>query len=125
MKFSNLFPQTLDKIKSYSWDRIIDKHEGPESWDWTMKYKDLEFIDINGYHVLLPVDKDQHLNITVLRLIESKDEKFLTIFFQDTTHVDTDNQREVELCAGFMAVCEKVDGEHFYVAIVYHEWFIN
>ena len=81
-------------------------------------------MDIQGSQVLLPIDKSRHPNITLLRVIESKDEQFLTLFLQDTTHVDPNDPMEVKFGAGFMAVCEKVAEEHFYVAIVYHEWFI-
>ena len=26
--------------------------------------------------------------------------------------------------AGFLAICDKVPGEEWFIAIVYHEWFI-
>lgn len=37
MRVKNLSPQTLDRIKSSRWDRIIEKHEGPETWEWKFK----------------------------------------------------------------------------------------
>jgi len=46
----------------------------------------------------------------------------LSIFFKDTTFV---KERDDEwFMAGFLAVCERLPGEPFYVASVYHEWFI-
>jgi len=68
-------------------DRIIEKHEGPERWESTLKYADPEFIEIAGYPVLLPVDREHHPNITILRCIASEDHRTLTIFLKDITHV--------------------------------------
>lgn len=123
MKVSNLPPQTIEKIKSYRWDRIIEKHEGPEDWKSVLKYYDPEFMVINGYHVLLPVPQEQHPNITILRCIVGDNGKTLTLFLKDTTYVD--NPDDEMFFAGFVAVCGKVPGEEFFIAIVYHEWFIT
>ncbi len=46
----------------------------------------------------------------------------LTIFLKDTTFVD-DPEMEI-FWGGFVAVCDKMPGETFYIAILYHEWFI-
>ena len=48
---------------------------------------DPEFIEIAGYPVLLPVDREHHPNITILRCIASEDHPALTIFLKDTTYV--------------------------------------
>ena len=71
-----------------------------------------------GYDVLLPIDKDQHLNITPLRIIPSADGNRLTIFFQDTSFGNE------FFDSGFLAICEKMPHENFFVATVYHEWFM-
>jgi hypothetical protein len=42
----------------------------------------------------------------------------LTIFLRDTTY----GQEWYD--AGFLAVCERLPGEDFYLATVYHAWFI-
>lgn len=122
MKLADLSPQAIKKIQSYRYDRIIEKHEGPEDWSAVLKYYHPEFLEINGYDVLLPIDRDHHSNITILRYIVSDDGQSLTIFLKDTTYVP-DPQDEM-FYAGFVAVCDKVPGETFYLAILYHEWFI-
>lgn len=122
MKLASLSPAALEKIKSWLWDRIIEKHEGPEDWNSTLKYYDPEFMLIDGRAVLLPVDRDQHPNISILRCIVSQDEQTLTLFLKDTTYVE-DPEYEW-FYAGFVAVCDRVPGEEFYLAIMYHEWFI-
>lgn len=33
MRVEDLSSQTLDRIKRTLWDRIIEKHEGPETWE--------------------------------------------------------------------------------------------
>jgi hypothetical protein len=122
MKRSSLSTTVLDQIKTWRWDRIIEKHEGPERWESTLQYYDPEFIEIAGYPVLLPVDREYHPNITILRCIASEDHRILTIFLKDTTYVT--DPRDEYFAAGYVAVCERFPGQDFYVAILYHEWFM-
>lgn len=118
MKLSDLSDETLNKIKSLRWDRIIEKHEGPERWSSVLEYYNPEFMEIEGRWVLLPVERENHANITILRTIWSVDGNSLTLFLKDTTFVDG------EFLAGFMAVCDKLKDDEFFMAILYHEWFV-
>lgn len=118
MQLCELSPETLEKIHSVRWDRIIEKHEGPEDWDAVLRYYEPEFLDIEGHPVLLPVEASHHINITILRAIFSRDGNVLTLFLKDTTYDDHWG------ASGFMAVCEKLVGEPFFLATLYHEWFI-
>jgi hypothetical protein len=125
MHLSDLSAAALAKIKAYRWDRFIEKHEGPETWASVLKYYEPDFIPINGYQVLLPVPQAQHPNITILRCIVSRDEQALTLFLQDTTYLDdSDDPRLAKFYTGFVAICDKVPGEDFYLTIFYHEWYI-
>jgi hypothetical protein len=118
MKLSDLSPEALDRIRTVRWDRIIEKHEGPEDWDSVFKYYEPEFMMIEGRSVLLPVEKSHHSNITILRSIWSADGKSLTVFLKDTTYDDD------HFFCGYMAVCDKVAGDDFFLAVLYHEWFV-
>ena len=122
IQIETLTKKSIEKIKSFRYDRIIEKHEGPEQWDSILKYYDPEFMEINGKAVLLPLDREQHRNITILRVITDKEDKILTLFLKDTTYVE--NPEDELFSAGFVAICERVQGEEFYIAILYHEWFI-
>ena len=122
IQLKNLTKDTIDKIKSYRYDRIIEKHEGPEQWSSVIEYHHPEFIEINGKPVLLPIDQEQHRNITVLRVITDKEEKTMTVFLKDTTYVEEPENEW--FAAGFVVICDKVPGEDFFIAILYHEWFI-
>ena len=122
MEVSALSPETLDRLKSWRWDRIIEKHEGPISWESTFRYADVEFMSIDDRDVLLPLDGEQRPNVTNLRTVVSADQQTLTIFLKDTTYVT--NPDDEFFMAGFVAVCDRFPDEDFYVAIVYHEWFI-
>ena len=118
MKIADLPPEMLEKIKGLRFDRIYEKHEGPWKWSYWLEDDEVEFIQMSEYDVLLPIHRDHYPNITPLRLIPSADAGTLTIFFKDTTfgHDSFD--------AGFLAICEKMPGANFFVATVYHEWFI-
>ncbi len=118
MKLADLSSETLAKIRSVRWDRIIEKHEGPEDWESVLEYSEPEFLIVEGQPVLLPVDKARHPNITLLRSIFSTDGRSLTLFLQDTTYGSEWYE------AGYLAVCDKVADESFFLAVVYHEWFV-
>ena len=118
MKVADLSNEALAKIKTVRWDRIIEKHEGPETWESELRYGEPEFIEIQGRWVLLPVEASRHQNITILRTIWSADGKSLTLFLKDTTFDDD------MFVSGYMAVCDRPKGEKFFLAVLYHEWFI-
>ena len=118
LKLSDLSAETIKKIKSYRWDRIIEKHEGPESWESVLEYYDPEFMEINDCHVLLPISREQHPNISVIRFLLCDNGNVLTVFLKDTTYGDHWSN------TGFISICEKIPGESFYLSILYHEWFI-
>ena len=119
---ANLSAEAAKKIRSYQWDRIIEKHEGPESWASMLDIYAPDFLMIAGCPVLLPIEQKRHPNITILRSIVSRDGNSLTVFLKDTTHY-TDPQDEM-FCTGRMAVCDRMPGEDFFLAIVFHEWFV-
>jgi hypothetical protein len=73
---------------------------------------------IDNYSVLLPVEQSHHSNITILRSILSADGNSLTLFLTDKTYGDD------PFFCGYMAVCDRVSGEDFFLAILYHEWFV-
>jgi hypothetical protein len=122
MKVKDLSSETLQKIKVYRYDRFVEKHEGPFDWEGVLKYYEPEFLEIENRLVSLPLDKSHHTNLTILRTIVDKEDKTLTIFLKDTTYTETPN--EEFFMAGFVSICEKVPGEDFFIAILYHEWFI-
>ncbi len=118
MKLSQLSPEVITQVQSTLWDGIFEKHEGPENWEDVLEYYNPEFLDIEGHAVLLPIGQEQHPNLTILRCIPSQDGKTLTLFLKDTTYGDD------TFTSGYLAVCDKMPGQEFFLAIVYHEWFI-
>jgi hypothetical protein len=122
MNLSSLPSFVLEKVRSYKWDGIIEKHEGPFDYGSFNRFMEPDFMVIKGFNVLLPVGRSHHPNITILRCIESVDGNTLTIFLKDTTYVK--NPAREFLDAGYVAICDKFPGEDFYIAILYHEWFM-
>ncbi|MBY0526423.1 MAG: hypothetical protein K2R98_23720 [Gemmataceae bacterium] len=123
MKLAELQPATIERIKKLLYDRIIEKHEGPERWTWLLFHDGADFLFIDGKYVLLPVPKDHHKNITVLRSFTGASGDSLVLFLKDTAFVR--EPRNEDSMAGFIAICDRLPGEDFFVAIVYHEWFIS
>lgn len=116
LRLADLPPDVIARAREMRWDRIIEKHEGPWGWEYLIDHAAVELMSIGGYDVLLPVEKENHPNITILRLIVSDDRNTLTIFLKDTTWF-------TGMDAGFLAVCDRFPGQDWYIAIVYHEWF--
>ena len=122
MRLADLPQDVLQRIRSYQYDRFVEKHEGPEDWDAMFRWGDPEVLEIEGHSVLLPIDKARHPNITVLRCIESADGLSLTVFLKDTTFVP--NAELERFWAGRLAVCDRVPDTVLFLALVWHEWFI-
>lgn len=114
MKFLELSQQTLETIKTLRWDRIIEKHEGSESWESVLRWETVEILEIEGRSVLLPIDQSQHDNLTILRTIWSADGNSVTLFLKDTTYSDDD------FMSGYLAICDRLKEDDLFVAIVYH-----
>jgi hypothetical protein len=140
MKIKELSPTILAALKDKRYDRIVEKHEGPETWDWqlppseervkemTEMYQHIgydfsedshaEFMHIAGVEVLLPIGSDHHENTTILHHFISEDRQKIVLYIKDTTYDDG------MFGAGFIAICDKYPNESFYIATMYHEWFI-
>jgi hypothetical protein len=123
MKLADLSSEARERIKRLRYDRILEKHEGPEKWADVLEFDGPDFLEVQGHAVLLPVPATHHPNVTVLRVIEGDRRRSLTVFLKDTTRVQ--DPRDEAFFAGFLAICDKLDGEDFFVAIVYHEWFLS
>lgn len=114
MRWADLSPQTIAKIKTYHLDHIVEKHEG-WGWDHELRYVAPELLEVDGYHVLLPLSEGHTPNLSIVRCIVSKSDDMLTIFLRDMTH------RREAWEAEFLAICARVPGENVYVTFVYHE----
>ncbi|MEM7531260.1 MAG: hypothetical protein AAF639_03715 [Chloroflexota bacterium] len=122
LRFKDLSEETLDKIRYRQFDRFIRKHEGPEIWDPWLRHDDLEFLEVDNKMVLLPFGQEYHKNVTILRTAFDPETTVLTIFFKDTTFVSDPELEMFE--AGYIAICEQMPGEEFFITILYHHWFI-
>ncbi len=139
MKVADLSESTRQKIAKVRWDSIVEKHEGPFDWESILdddpeplifeNRPDLqvtprqqedtpEFLTIDNRPVLLPIPLKHHPNIKIIRTVWSADGNSATIFLTDTTYGNDWSD------TGYLAVCDKVAGEDFWLAILYHEWFV-
>jgi hypothetical protein len=122
MKLADLSPQVIETIKALRYDYILEKHEGPGRWSAVLQYYRPEFLPVGGVHVLLPISQDQHPDIVVLRQVLSTDGSILLLFLRDMTNISGSEDEMFE--AGRIAICERMAGAEFYIATVYHEWFV-
>jgi hypothetical protein len=139
MKLADLSEATRQKISKVRWDSIVEKHEGPFDWNcilddesepdffiegtdlsrFARKIEDVpEFLIVDDRPILLPIPRKYHPNIEISRTIWSVDGNSVTIFLTDTTF--STDWFEI----GYLAVCDKVAGENFWLTILYHERFV-
>jgi hypothetical protein len=76
-----------------------------------------QFFKIDSFNVLLPVGRKHHPNITILHHFLSQDLSKMVIYLKDSTFYGEDE--------GYMAICDLVHPENFYIVTIYHEWFIT
>ena len=120
MKLANLSDAQIAKLKETRIDEFIEKHEGPFQWKSHLKYRAPEFVDLANHSVLLPLSKEHHKNLKLLRCIVSEDGRTLTIFLQDFTY----DANEDSNLNGYVAICEKFDDTQGFIAVFYHEWYV-
>ena len=101
MKLVDVSPRHIAGVATYCWHRIIEKHGGPWGWDFLFNADPGEILQVEGFDVLLSVEKDQHSNIAFTRCIVSVNAQTLTIFLQDTTY-------DTGLFVGYMRVYDCV-----------------
>jgi hypothetical protein len=77
-------------------------------------------MNVDGFDILLPIDKENHKNISIDRCIPSGDGATLTIFLHDRTY-----DMGMDMLAGYLAICEKVPEQNWFIAIVYHECWVS
>ncbi len=139
MKLADLSEATRQKISKVRWDSIVEKHEGPFDWGCVLdrdsvpdffvagtdlsrfarKIEDVpEFLIVDDRPILLPIPRKYHPNIEISRTIWSADGNSVTIFLTDTTF--STDLFEI----GYLAICDKVAGENFWLTILYHERFV-
>ena len=80
-----------------------------------------EFLNFEGFDVLLPVPRSHHPYIRLIRLIPSADGRTLTLFLHDSFHRDWFRDAWGARY-GFLAVADRYRewGSNFYLASYYH-----
>lgn len=124
MRFSDIPTAALETLRTWRYDRIIEKHEGPERWSSFLQYNLPDPIDIGGYQVLLPRWWENPKAIVPVRWYPSPDGNSLTLFYRDPTLGEFYPQDQEMFWAGFLAVCDRIPGSELFAAVVLHEWFI-
>jgi hypothetical protein len=128
---ADLSPERRAWLAAARWDRIIEKHEGPESWrrklaagETAPPSERVEFLTLGGYDVLLPLPVEQHPKISLLWLIPSIDQQVLTLYLKNMQWAEWYPRGDDWTTVGFVAVCERAPEADWYVAILYHEVFL-
>ena len=140
MKLADLSPEVIDDLCSDERSRLdIDpgfdsKHEFWMRWEHFLTIPDdgssffekseddlADFLNFNGFDVLLPVSRTHHPYIQLIRLIPSFEQLSLTLILHDSLHQEwfTDSWGARY---GFLALADRYQkfGYDFYLANYYH-----
>lgn len=107
--------ETITRIGAFRCDCLVEEHEGPWAWQRLVQEHAVDFVSVGGRNVLLPVEREHHRNLELLRCIFSEDSESVTLFLKDRTY-------DTGLSSVRMAVCDRFPGEDWYIAVFYHEW---
>lgn len=131
MRRADLSPERRAWLAAARWDRIIERHEGPEDWHWDLADADrlpaeerVEFLSLGGYDVLLPIPAAQHAKVSLLWLTPSADQQILTLYLKNMQWADWYPGSDAWTNVGFVAVCERAPEAEWFVAILYHDVFL-
>lgn len=128
MKFADVPQDVKDRLKTRRYDKFVEKHEGPWDYEYLVKNDLAEFLMVDGQAILLPIaHEDGFDKITVNRCIASADGNNITLFLRDRFYSDAyevDEEREKWFYEGFVAICERFEQENFFIALVYHSYYI-
>jgi len=140
MKLADLPKEVIDDLcQEDNWRLDIDpgfdaKHEFWMSWRhfiklpessfpyYQMSEDDLaDFLNLNGFNILLPVSRSHHPSMELIRLIPSADAKTITLYLHDSFFEDW-FRSERDARYGFLAVADRYEkfGCNFYLASYYH-----
>ena len=103
------------------WRHFIALSEDPPPYSEETEEDLADFLNFEGYEVLLPVARSHHPHIKLVRLIPSLDRQTLTLFLHDSFHESWFSDRWAARY-GFLAIADryqKFDCD-FYIANYYH-----
>lgn len=103
------------------WRHFVTLPTGQSSFSEATEDDLAEFLVFEGYEVLLPVYRNHHPFIKLIRLIPSSDHQTLTLFIHDSFHQDW-FQDSWGARYGFLAIADRYQkfGCDFYIANYYH-----
>lgn len=125
---ADLSPAVRQQLAVYSVDTLYEKHEGMP-WDIQLHYS--SFFEFDGYTILLPVPEKHRPQITLYWLSAGKDGQVVTLYLEDTTYWTEKDEADPEMqflkprYTNFLAICEKVPGQDFYITVLYHHGIIS
>jgi hypothetical protein len=101
--------------------RLREPYPGERDEDRPSEAHLAEFMTLEGYDVLLPVERQQHPHINLIRLMPSVDGQTLTIFLHNAFHRKYMGEKWVPRY-GFLAVADRYRRFRcdFYLASYYH-----
>ncbi len=107
--------ETITRIGSFRCDCLVEEHEGPWTWQRLVQDNAVDFVSIRGQNILLPVGREHHASLELVRCIFSEDAETMTLSLRDRTY-------DAGPSSDRLAVCERFPGEDWYIAVFYHEW---
>jgi hypothetical protein len=118
MKLGDLSEEVQLRLKNYTVDYLMEKHEGFNCYN---DERGCSFLLVNIYNVLIPIPERNHPNITILKAYFSHDNQSLTLILKDMTDIDTSDDDWIYThYVEFVLICEKFPGEDFFVTIFFH-----
>ena len=112
---------TISKIAKCGYDHFYEGKHETEHWEYSvLKRANVEFMNVANFNVLLPINKEYHKNIIIVRAIIARDKSSIVVLLRDTTFNDSEDEYFGK-GQGIIAVCDRFPDEDFYITTLYHE----
>jgi hypothetical protein len=137
---SDIPTETLNAIKKLRYDRILEKHEGPWTWESALKYDNACIVQFKNknqtfveFTVLMPFPEHHKAQIKTVFCADAEHEGVKTIFFTCPSLAGYDETETNLQWCGFCAVCREIsipgtdwleNAAPFYVTVLLHETFL-
>ena len=124
---SDLDAGLVARFADWELDRFWEKHEGPWRWADLLEWQDLGVLELGGYRLVLPIDREDLPNVSLVRALPAPDGETLVLLLLDPSarqRVGGD-PTDARFWDGRLVICCRVANSDVWVAVVFHEWYLT
>jgi len=114
-------------LHSVTFERVDGLTTGNRWANWVdgAAHDRADFLSLNGYDILLPIEARHHPYIHVVQSMMSADQDVLVLFVKDTTFAAESGLDPTDVWVAYFALCIRAPSSNWYVAVAFHETLLD